>query len=143
VVAAKRGAPAASVDLLRARAGALNVPAGAIVTWVPAHPRRAWLRPDAGRALAEAFSDLHGLPVRPLLRRRPWGRRQAGQAAEARRSAPERLGFVLRRPALEGPVVLVDDVRTTGATLDHVAALLIAAGASEVVGVVVAQARET
>lgn len=141
VLAAKRGAPGAAGEVLAARAAQLTLPAQATVTWVPAHPQRAWLTPDAGHALAAVVADLHRLPLRPLLQRRPWGRRQAGRAAEARRSNPSRLGLTARGQHA-GPVVLVDDVRTTGATLDHAARLLRAAGASEVFAIVVALATE-
>jgi predicted amidophosphoribosyltransferase len=139
VLAAKRGAPAAAVELLLARLPPGTLPPGAEVTWVPGHPLRTIGGPDASRALADAIAAREGLVARPLLRRSPLGRRQAGRTDAVRRARPERLGLaVVGAPV--GPVVLVDDVRTTGTTLDHAAALLRAAGAPSVVAITVAAA---
>ncbi len=136
---AKRGAPAASVALLLDRWPVGGLPAGAHVTWVPAHPRRALRGPDAGKVLAQALATREGLPVERLLWRVPWARRQAGRTVADRAAAPHRLGLraVGRAPR---SIVLVDDVRTTGTTLDHAAALLRAAGAQEILAITVAAA---
>lgn len=140
VLTAKRGAPQAATSLLLQRLPAGLLPPGATVTWVPGHPLRVVGRPDAGRALAGAVAEHDGLELRRLLRRSPLGRRQGGRSDLERRTAPDRLGLAVLGPAVRGPVVVVDDVRTTGTTLDHVGALLRAAGASEVFAVVVAAA---
>jgi predicted amidophosphoribosyltransferase len=70
-----------------------------------------------------------------LLRRRP-GAAQAGRPAAERRHGPQ---FVARRRCAT-PVLLVDDVCTTGATLRAAAEVLLEAGAPEVHGLVVARA---
>jgi competence protein ComFC len=127
------------VALLLARWPEGLLPRGAQVTWIPGHPLRTIGGPDASRVLAEAVAHRAGLPVGPLLRRSPLGRRQAGRAEEVRRARPERLGLAAIG-AQTGPVVLVDDVRTTGTTLDHAAALLRDAGADAVVAITVAAA---
>lgn len=139
VLQAKRGAPAAAVSLLLDRWPRGQLPVDAVVTWVPAHPRRAVTRPDSGRALAQAIAARDGLPAERLLWRVPWARRQAGRSNDARRADPQRLGL-RTAAAVPSSVVLVDDVRTTGATLDHASALLRAAGAEQVVGLTVASA---
>lgn len=161
VLAAKRGAPTAATELLLARwpglaetnssgsAGNAVAPADAadavdritpvdvVVSWIPAHPRRAIAGPDAGRALARAVAAEIDAPAERLLWRTPWSRRQAGRDDAARRADPQRLGLraVGRAPEC---VLLVDDVRTTGTTLDHAATLLRAAGAAHVTAVTVA-----
>ncbi|MFT4034097.1 MAG: phosphoribosyltransferase family protein [Patulibacter sp.] len=139
VLAAKRGAPEGIAELLLARLPAECLPREATITWIPAHPRRALLGPDAGETLALALARREGAPVDRLLRRSPLGRRQAGRDREQRRGAGERLGLRVRgRPP--AAVVVVDDVRTTGATLDAAARLLHEAGARHVMGVTVALA---
>ncbi len=71
------------------------------------------------------------------MRRDPRARRQAGLADDERLRDPLRLGLAARGE-LAGHALLIDDVRTTGATLDRAAAVLRAAGAASVTAIVVA-----
>lgn len=109
---------------------------GLLVTWAPTGPGRRRRRGfDQAELLARAVARRRGLPVAALLRRLP-GPAQAGRSASDRRLGPR---FAVRRPCAR-PVLLVDDVTTTGATLAAAAEALRAAGATEVHGLVVAQA---
>jgi ComF family protein len=113
-----------------------------IVVPVPLHPRR---RRQRGFNQAEDLARGLGLPVVGALRRVRATRSQVELPAAQRhknvRNAftivpPRRRGWLRRRdavPALDGLcVVLVDDVSTTGATLDACARALKAAGVREV-----------
>jgi ComF family protein len=98
---------------------------------VPLHPSR---RRERGFNQAEDLAECVGLPVIHVLRR---VRRTATQAdlPAARRHANVRDAFVLRTDAqnLQGKtVVLIDDVSTTGATLDACARVLTEGGVREV-----------
>lgn len=109
---------------------------GLIVTWAPTSDRRRRGRGfDQAELLARAVSRRRGLRVSRLLHRLP-GTAQAGLTASERRVNPQ---FVARR-AVRGPVLLIDDVATTGATLSAAAAALRGAGVSSVHGLVVARA---
>ena len=111
---------------------AADPPAGALeavqLVPVPRHPSRRRARGfDQAELLARALGRLTGLPVRPCLERFGPDRPQVG-TLRALRLEPDR---VLVRAAGEAPgaPVLVDDVHTTGATLDACARALRDAGA--------------
>jgi predicted amidophosphoribosyltransferase len=107
-----------------------------LVTWAPTSPaRRAARGFDQAELLARAVARRLHRPVRPLLRRPP-GAPQAGRSAADRRGGPR---FVALR-GCPSPVLLVDDVVTTGATLSAAAGALLGAGAPVVHGLVVARA---
>jgi predicted amidophosphoribosyltransferase len=109
---------------------------GLVVTWAPTSSRRRRQRGfDQAELLARAVARRRGLRAVPLLRRRG-GPPQQGRGAADRLCHP---GF-LARP-WRGPVLLVDDVLTTGSTLTAAAEALLAAGAQEVHGLVVARAQ--
>jgi predicted amidophosphoribosyltransferase len=117
---------------------ALLVPpiTGLVVTWAPTGGNRRRRRGfDHAELLARAVARRQGLPVGALLRRRP-GPAQAGRSREERRFNPV---FAAARRCAR-PVLLVDDVATTGATLSAAAEALRAAGAPAVHGLVVARA---
>jgi len=98
---------------------------------VPAHPRRRRVRGfDAAELIAAALARRTGLPLRRALRRGRAPSHQLGATREARRDAAN-LHFAARGRAPQR-VVLVDDVHTTGATLDACARVLRAAGAEHV-----------
>jgi ComF family protein len=101
---------------------------------VPLHPRRERSR---GFNQADDLARALGLPVRPLLRRVRYTTSQIELPKDERhRNVHD--AFALNRAAGSGLgapgsiVVLVDDVATTGATLEVCAAVLKAAGAKEV-----------
>jgi ComF family protein len=130
--------------LVRERCASVFADADAVVP-VPLHRRREWSR---GFNQADAIASALRLPVWRPLRRTRHTAPQSTLAAPARR-LNVRGAFELRRGpwnrgrriSLSGAcVVLVDDVSTTGATLDACAEVLKAAGAREVRAVTVARA---
>ena len=122
----------------RMRAAGAEVLSGAdLVVPVPLHPARERAR---GFNQARELARRLGPPMLDALTRT---RRTAPQAdlTAAKRHANVEGAFELRRGAIEGlTVVLVDDVSTTGATLNACAAVLLAAGAKEVRALTAAKA---
>ncbi|HEU4754386.1 MAG TPA: ComF family protein [Armatimonadota bacterium] len=110
---------------------------------VPIH----WLRRlergfNQSELIAEQLSRASGVPVHRLLRRTRYTLPQVGQS-RSHRAENLRGAFALGgRDALRGArLALVDDVRTTGATLLECTAVLRAAGASRVYALTVTHDR--
>lgn len=115
---------------------------GSVLVPVPLHPVRLRERGYNQSALsAKAWARRLGVPVaeRWLERRRSTGTQTRLGSADRRRNLSQ--AFSLGKAFEPGvPVVLVDDVLTTGATLSSCAAVLLAAGAPSVRAVCLAWA---
>ena len=107
-------------------------PAADVITYIPPDGDRSIRRGhQPARDLASALGERWGLPVACLLTRTRAVARQTGlPRAERRRNM--RGAFAVARAVVPGCVVLVDDVYTTGATVNSAATALRAAGAREV-----------
>ena len=100
---------------------------------VPVHEKRLRARGyNQAELLAREISSLSGIPLRTdvLLRvdqtTAMWGLDRKGRKKNLRRA------FAVKEEALPGRVLLVDDILTTGSTLDACAMVLKAAGVREV-----------
>ena len=115
----------------------VSFPPDTVVTWVTMpESRRRDRAVDHGRLLAEAFAEKLSLPCRQLLLRRDRREKhQVGLGAE-QRSANLQGAF---RPAEKicFPVLIIDDVRTTGTTLCRCAEALRAGGADRISAITV------
>ncbi len=118
--------------------------AAAALVPVPLHTVRRRERGfNQSELLAAELSPRVGLPVQPLLHRRlPTGRQVGLTALERRRNVDRAFAVRPQMSALcEGRcLLLVDDVLTTGATLDAAARALAGAGAGPVFGLAAARA---
>jgi ComF family protein len=135
------GHPEAAGPLGRWLSERVRVPAGAAVVWVPLGRRRLVERTyDQAMLLAAAFAREAGRPVlRGVLHRVRETPPQVGRdrAARARNVA----GAFAATPGVAGrDLVLVDDVVTTGATVEAASLALRSAGARSVVVVALARA---
>jgi len=139
----RRRSIARPLGALMRTSGAPLLDGAAVVVPVPLHPHR---ERERGFNQADDLARQLGLPVAPLLRRVRFTTSQIELPAEERHQNV-RDAFVLGRipdptfakatagkPGSRTPaiVVLVDDVSTTGATLDACARVLKAAGVKEV-----------
>ena len=103
-----------------------------VVTWVPMPEGRKRERCiDHGECLARAVAEELGLPVRPLLRR---DHEKAPTQATLNREQRERnlKGAFAPLGNIDGPVLLVDDVLTTGTTARRCIEALRQGGAAEI-----------
>jgi ComF family protein len=115
-----------------------RVSADALVP-VPGDPDRAWERGDVpARALAGELASLWALDALDVLARTRALRRQRGLSLEERRRNVR--GSVTARAAVPAEVCVVDDVYTSGATVDACAKACRAAGARVVSVVTFARA---
>lgn len=99
-----------------------------LVTWIPASPpQRATRGFDQGKILARSVGGRLRRPTRQLLRR-------TGSEPQTGKSRAERLGGpgLESRGPVEGRILVVDDVRTTGGSLNAGASTLLNAGAEDV-----------
>ena len=108
-----------------------------LVTWVPVHRRRRRKRGfDQCRILAETVARAYGTrPVNTLVKRRDSKSltQVEGGMEVRRREVAQLYGLAVERELLKGKrVLLVDDVVTTGSTLEETSRVLRQGGASEV-----------
>jgi ComF family protein len=136
LVAALKFRAALPVAALMAAHIAANLPAdlrapGVLVPVPPQRARRRRRGFDPAAELSAQLAARLALPQTACLRRRDRGPRQVGATRSQRRRAG-RLAIELRAPP-PPRVLLVDDVHTTGATLDACARALAAAGSTWIV----------
>jgi predicted amidophosphoribosyltransferase len=106
-------------------------PAADVITYIPPDGDRSLKRGHhPAQRLARELASAWGIECHPLLRRaRPVAQQTGLPLAERRRNV--RGAFSATAPTF-GVIVLVDDVYTTGATVNAAAAALRAAGAGDV-----------
>lgn len=137
---------AASLPLIQGMAEAarqMKLKKHTLITWVPMPEQRADERCiDHGRVLAEGIAAALALQARPTMRRV----NQHHSRPQHTLTTQERLTNVAHDfealGPLDGPVLLVDDVLTTGSTVQACARCLLAAGAKQVDVVTALRARE-
>lgn len=112
----------------------MALPPDTVLTWVTMpelRRRKRWI--DHGRRLCEEVARQTGMPVRQLLSRKGNLHTQRGLSRAAR--LRNLSGTILCNARVTTPVVVIDDVRTTGATIATCAEALMGAGAPRVYAV--------
>lgn len=117
----------------------MQLPKDTLITWVPMGKRRKTARGiDHGQKLAEALAERLGLQARPVMERTRRVHTQLGLNGVQRR---KNLKGVFRcTETLAQPVLLVDDVLTTGSTLAECTEQLTQSGATAVFGLTATRA---
>ncbi len=130
----------AAADWMAERMPVDRLPSNAAFVPVPLHTLREKERGyNQSALLARALGRRTGLPVLPVLRRVRDTSPQAHQDAIGRWTNVDGAFAPIQRRTLEGTIVLVDDVCTTGATLEQCARVVTEMGAGAVLALVFAR----
>lgn len=136
-----QGAQAAAAEMAKLMSAQLPQDEDTLLVHVPTATARVRRRGyDQARLLTREVSRLSGLPCRTLLTR--MGQHHQVGAAREQRITQLKTAFRVINPTLvqKAHILLIDDVLTTGATLEAAARTLKAAGAKRVDALVFAQA---
>lgn len=128
---------ALTLGRMMAQAGRELLPDADLLVPVPLHRTRLWTRRfNQASALGAVVARLAGLPLQPVALARVKRTRQQIGLTRAQRADNLQGAFKVppdSKPAIEGrSVLLVDDVLTTGATVNAAARALLRAGATRV-----------
>lgn len=118
-------------DAMAEAVAEMHLPPDTVLTWVTMPQTRRRKRGiDHGRRLCEAVAARTGMPAKRLLSRKGRFHTQRGLTREER--LRNLTGTVICDQAVTTPVLLIDDVLTTGATVSVCAEVLLKAGAPAV-----------
>ncbi len=118
-----------------------NFPQADIITAVPLHPQRQRLRGfNQAEEVAKELSTLSKIPYLPLLKRTKHTEYQASISDRTQRLTHLQncFEFIQPKQPIGSTVLLIDDVTTTGTTLNECAKVLKQNGFTQVFGLVVA-----
>lgn len=135
-------AGSASVDVARCMSDILPLlPPETVVCYVPTAPKRIRIRGyDQARLIAKSLAKQKNLVFKPAVKRLS-SSRQLGSSRERRFKQAEEAYVLKNVDYIKGSnVLIVDDVTTSGATIEALARLFKIAGAKQVDAVVFAQA---
>lgn len=116
------------------------LPAGTVVTYIPTASSRVRLRGyDQARLIAQAFAGTRGLDMKPLLRRQGQSRQVGADRKHRLEQAAKNYVATETSSIKNKEVLIIDDILTTGATLESAAKVLKKAGAKQLHAAVFAQ----
>ena len=102
-----------------------SLPDNTIITWVPtAHPHIRARGFDHAALLARRFAKLRRLQARPLLMRHHSRSQHELGRTEREKAAKQAFSLLAQKDLSDSPILLIDDVLTTGATLRACVGLL-------------------
>lgn len=128
------------VTILANPARNLNLPPDTIIAHVPLHHRRRCERGfDQTQILAKNLAPELGLNYQPLLKRVKKTKSQAKLAKAERQSNLSGAFFAISKNLLDRPVLLIDDVATTGTTLNEASKALRQSGYQKIICLVIAK----
>ena len=116
-----------------------RLPSATVITYIPTATKRVRQRGyDQARYLAVVLARQTNLSVRPLLVRRGQGRQVGASRAERQQQARQNYGLRPGTNVKDLKILLIDDIMTTGSTLQAAAEVLLKAGAKQVSAAVAA-----
>jgi len=118
-----------------------GVPAD-VITWIPCSFFRRWSRGyDQSEKLARAVSKYLNIPAQKLLTKKRHAKSQTKMADASARLENVRGAFAASSEVFGKRVLLIDDIYTTGATMEECRQVLLNAGAIDVTGCILASVK--